>query len=84
MSKNTWVSFDTGGWVSASKEIVAYYMDSRNFLDPYYIFQFMDQTYDKNKQTEKGLKTVVKNSFLNTNGSGFFRMIKSDTATLIA
>lgn len=66
LSKNTWVSFDTGGWVSASKEIVAYYMDSRNFLDPYYIFQFMDQTYDKNKQTEKGLKTVVKNSFLNT------------------
>lgn len=63
---NTWVSFDTGGWVSASEEIVAYYMDARNFLDPYYIFQFMDQTYSKEKQTEKGLKTVVANTFLNT------------------
>lgn len=66
LSKNTWVSFDTGGWVSASKEIIAYYMDARNFLDPYYIFQFMEQTYDSKKQTEKGLKTVVEDSFLDT------------------
>lgn len=64
--KGTWVSFDTGGWVSASQEVVAYYMDARNFLDANYIFQFMDQTYQSKNQTEKGLTTVVENSFLNT------------------
>lgn len=66
LKTNTWVSFDTGGWVSASEEIVAYYMDPRNFLDPYYIFQFMEQTYSAENQTEKGLKTVVQGTFLNT------------------
>lgn len=66
LKTNTWVSFDSGGWVSASEEIVAYYMDPRNFLDPYYIFQFMDQTYSAENQTEKGLKTVVQGTFLNT------------------
>lgn len=66
LKNNTWVSFDTGGWVSASKEIISYYMDPRNFLDAYYIFQFMDQSYDQNKQTLKGLTTVVENTFLNT------------------
>ena len=66
LKTNTWVSFDSGGWVSASEEIVSYYMDSRNFLDSYYIFQFMDQTYNGEKQTEKGLTTVVENTFLNT------------------
>lgn len=66
LKSNSWVSFDTGGWVSASKEIISYYMDPRNFLDAYYIFQFMDQSYDENKQTLKGLTTVVENTFLNT------------------
>ncbi|MDE6312281.1 MAG: SH3 domain-containing protein [Lachnospiraceae bacterium] len=66
LSKGTWVSFDSGGWVSASEEVIAYYMDSRNFLDADYIFQFMDQTYQSKNQTEKGLTTVVENSFLNT------------------
>lgn len=66
LKKGTWISFDTGGWVSASKEIISYYMDSRNFLDSYYIFQFMDQTYNSEKQTEKGLTTVVESTFLNT------------------
>lgn len=77
LSTNTWISFDSGGWVSASEEIIAYYMDSRNFLDPYYIFQFMDQTYDEKKQTEEGLKTVVNNSFLN---SKEYRQILMDAA----
>lgn len=66
LKTNAWVSFDSGGWVSASEELVAYYMDPRNFLDPYYIFQFMDQTYSEENQTEKGLKTVVQGTFLNT------------------
>lgn len=66
LNRGTWVSFDSGGWVSASEEVISYYMDSRNFLDEDYIFQFMDQTYQSKNQTEKGLTTVVDNSFLNT------------------
>ena len=38
-----WTEFDTGGWVAASREIVAYYMDPRNFLTQNSIFQFLLQ-----------------------------------------
>ena len=40
-----WTEFDTGGWVAASREIVAYYMDPRNFLTQNSIFQFLLQMW---------------------------------------
>lgn len=55
-----WVSFDTGGWVSASKELISYYMDPRNFLDSTYVFQFLRQSYNANEYTAEGLEEVKK------------------------
>lgn len=68
LTKNKWVSYDSGGWVTASKELVAYYLDPRNFLDPYYVFMFMDQSYDPAKQNEEALKKLVEGTFLAEEG----------------
>lgn len=59
-----WTVFDTGGWVAASREIVAYYMDPRNFLSQNSIFQFLLQSYDGNVQNVAGVERLVKGTFL--------------------
>ena len=59
---NTYVAVDSGGWVSATKEVVAYYMDPRNFLDETYIFQFEDLQYS-DTQTLEGVKAILPSRF---------------------
>ena len=59
-----WTGFDGSNWVAASKEIISYYMDPRNFLDETYVFQFLSQEYNAATQTREGLASMVKNSFL--------------------
>ena len=54
---------DNGGWTSASKETVAYYMDPRNFLNANDIFMFFMQSYDEN-QTAADLRPIVAGTFL--------------------
>lgn len=61
---NYWPGFDGATWVAASKEIIAYYMDPRNFLDEKYIFQFLLQSYNSSTQTQEGLKYMLKGSFM--------------------
>lgn len=59
-----YIEFDSGGWVSASKEIVAYYMDPRNFINPVGMFQFLTHSYDPSTQTKAGLQKVLAGSFM--------------------
>ena len=63
-NNSTWVGFDGSSWVTASEDIVKYYMDPRNFLDEINVFQFLTHTYDSNKHTMEGLNTMVNGSFL--------------------
>ncbi len=58
------VTFDSGGWVTAHKSVVAYYLDPRNFIDSTNIFQFFMQTYVPELQTADGLKKLVSGTFL--------------------
>lgn len=58
-----WYGLD-GSWVAASKEIIMYYMDPRNFLNDTYIFMFENQSYDPSYQTESGVKTILADTFL--------------------
>lgn len=58
-----WYGLD-GSWVAASKEIVMYYMDPRNFLNDTYIFMFENQSYDPSYQTESGVKTILADTFM--------------------
>lgn len=58
-----WYGLD-GSWVAASKEIIMYYMDPRNFLNDTYIFMFENQSYDPLYQTESGVKTILADTFM--------------------
>lgn len=58
-----WYGLD-GSWVAASKEIIMYYMDPRNFLNDTYIFMFENQSYDSSYQTESGVKTILADTFM--------------------
>lgn len=49
---DTYVNRDGTTWKSASKEILAYYMDPRNFLDDQQIFMFETMSYDESQSRE--------------------------------
>ncbi len=75
---STWTGFDGSNWVAASKEIIEYYMDPRNFLDETYVFQFLSHEYNPSVHTKEGLESMVAGTFLSgttdstgTGGSDF-------------
>lgn len=59
-----WAVLDSGGWVSASTDIIKYYMDPGNFLNETDVFQFLKQSYDASVQTSEGLQNVAGGTFL--------------------
>ena len=63
-NSGNWTGFDGASWVAASKDIVAYYMDPRNFLNDTYVFQFLHHAYDSNAQTREGLTSLITGTFL--------------------
>ncbi|MGN0343247.1 MAG: SH3 domain-containing protein [Roseburia sp.] len=62
-STNTWTGYDGSSWVCASREMVAYCMDPRNFLNAASIFQFATNEYEES-QTTDGVTTLLTGSFL--------------------
>lgn len=63
-SSGTWYGFDGASWVAASRELVAYCLDPRNFLDSSSVFQFEKLAYDANLHTLAGVESVVKSTFM--------------------
>jgi beta-N-acetylglucosaminidase/uncharacterized protein YraI len=63
-STGEWYGFDGGSWAAASKELVAYALDPRNFLDEKYIFQFELLSYQSSYQTLSGLKGILSGTFM--------------------
>ncbi len=63
-----WITTN-GGWTGASREVIAYYMDPRNFLNSSEIYQFLQQSYDESIQTEEGVKSIIKGTFMENNYS---------------
>lgn len=59
-----WYGFDGGSWAAASKELVAYALDPRNFLDEKYIFQFELLSYQSSYQTQSGLQNMLSGTFM--------------------
>ena len=62
------VERDSGGWVDASREAVAYFMDPRNFLtDTAAVYQFVTHGYDAETDTyvtTEGLSQMTEGTFL--------------------
>lgn len=65
----TWPSFDSGSWVAASREIIAYYMDPRNFLNEKYVFQFLTHRYNGSVHTIDGVNNMIQGTFLNNSAN---------------
>lgn len=59
-----YISYDSGGWVTASPQLIRYYMDPRNFINPVGIFQFLTHAFDAETQSKEGLQKVIKNTFM--------------------
>ncbi len=61
-----WIQHDAG-WTGASKEIIAYYMDPRNFMaDDSRILQFESLKYEEGVQNANGVAAILQNSFMAT------------------
>lgn len=58
-----WVETE-GGWIYASRELIKYYMDPRNFLNASEIYSYMPQDFDAKSQNEEGLLKIIKGTFL--------------------
>ena len=52
------------GYACASEEIIKYYLDPRNFFNEVNIFQFLEISYNKDIYSLDGVKSAVKNTFL--------------------
>lgn len=63
-SDNKFIETDSGGWYGASREVIAYYMDPRNFLNANDIYLFMQQSYNSKIQTLAGVEEIIKGTFL--------------------
>ena len=59
-----------GGWTGASREVIAYYADPRNFLNSTDIFMFAQQSYDEATQNAAGVEKIVAGTFLEKGYSG--------------
>ncbi len=55
---NQYVEMDSGGWVTPTVDITAYFMDPRNFLDFTYVYQFENQLYS-DKHTLSGAQAIL-------------------------
>jgi beta-N-acetylglucosaminidase len=62
-SKSKFITSD-GGKYGVSREVIAYYMDPRNFLNANDIYLYMQQGYDSTTQTVEGIEKIVEGTFL--------------------
>ena len=58
--------FDGGGsnWYAPRKDVIAYYMDPRNFITEKQIFMFETLSYNASYQTRDGVEAILKNTFM--------------------
>ncbi len=57
------VVYDSGGWVMASRELVAYALDPRNYLSEAHAFAFLSMSFSET-ETFDGIQSIVKGTFM--------------------
>ncbi len=59
-------NYSGGGsnWYAASKEVIAYYMDPRNFLNEKQVFMFETLSYNQTYHTASGVEMMLQNTFM--------------------
>ena len=67
-----------GKWNQASKQIIAYYLDPRNFLTESQIYQFMGHKYDAASQNTSTIKSITsKYSYCFMNNSKYITYLNN-------
>lgn len=56
---DTFKVMEGSNWYAASKEVVSYYMDPRNFLDERFIFMFEKLSFDESYQTVEAINAIL-------------------------
>ncbi len=64
-----WYSFDSGNWRQACEEVIAYYLDPRNFLDGN-IYQFLVLSDDGSEYDPKVINEILKGTFMYDSACG--------------
>lgn len=61
---DTWTPKDGNSWYAANSQVVAYYLDPRNFLDIYHILMFEPLSYQSSYQTLNVVEQVLNGTFM--------------------
>lgn len=61
----TWYPWDGGSWVQASKELIEYTLDPRNFLNETNVFMFEKLSLNSNIHTAEGVSNIISDTFMN-------------------
>jgi len=70
-------------WYSASEEVVAYYMDPRNFFDERYIFMFEKLSFDSSYQTVAAVEAVLSGRDLKEHSETIYNSSRSNNINAI-
>ena len=75
-----WTEFAGGGWYSASKQTVKYFVDPRNFLNDGHVFMFEVLNFDSSVQTTELLQSLLNGTFMS--GHAFYYNDKNEKVNI--
>ena len=75
-----WIEFAGGGWYSASKQTVKYFVDPRNFLNDGHVFMFEVLNFDSSVQTTELLQSLLNGTFMS--GNAFYYNDKNEKVNI--
>ncbi len=61
---DTYVAKDSSTWIKTTETALCFFMDPRNFLDEVSVFQFLDLSFNEQFQTQAGVETILKGTFM--------------------
>lgn len=80
---NKFTMQDSGGFYAARKEMVAYYMDPRNFLNENFIFQFEVLSFNSTYHTKSIIENIFDSGYLNKYASNYVSAGKSKNVSAV-
>ena len=80
---DTFKVMEGSNWYAASKEVVSYYMDPRNFLDERFIFMFEKLSFDESYQTVEAINAILNGKDIKEKSSVIYEAGKTYNANAI-
>ncbi len=80
---DTFKVMEGSNWYAASKEVVAYYMDPRNFLDERFIFMYEKLSFDESYQTVEAINAILNGKDIKEKSSVIYEAGKTYNANAI-